>query len=479
MPNLSIYDFSQMLRKYNSEEKFIETSNYFKENKIYFTEKQLSENEFIVSDMLNALRKQDKYDGAFKFLSIYGIQINERTPERILNGYGWLLYSKYKADNLYNEHNHIFNEDIEDDDHSEVGSVSFQFDKNDICYKIVNLFPLLLKFSNQYVDNLISKLFNLVIKVEKKKPAPNWRMVNEFCDIIPPERLGTICSTIEVERKGKKVPTEQASDRENWYAYKSKALMSLKMYQESYDTSVTALAIFSKFHYSNDVWFARRIALSKKNLGNIIDAISELEAVLMKKREWFIQKELASLYQETGNYEKAFTYAIEAINNYGDLEYKVDLLFLISELLLAKKEDELAFKHLSLSQLIRVREEWKIPEKLKISLSKFNKPNVPVESYESLKIELRKYWGGVQKSQPISKSEMKPRQVGKINRILHNDDKGADGFIKFNDSQSIYFKVNVTEEIIKCLQVGLDVEFTILPAVEDKKEKAVKLKLLK
>ena len=68
------------------------------------------------------------------------------------------------------------------------------------------------------------------------------------------------------------------------------------------------------------------------------------------------------------------------------------------------------------------------------------------------------------------------RQMGKIDRILHNDEKGADGFIKFDGNKSIYFRVNATEEIIKKIVVGLEVEFKVLPATEDKKEKAVQLK---
>ncbi len=60
---------------------------------------------------------------------------------------------------------------------------------------------------------------------------------------------------------------------------------------------------------------------------------------------------------------------------------------------------------------------------------------------------------------------------------MHNDEKGADGFIKFDNNKSIYFRVNSTEEIIKKLNVGLTVEFKLLPATEDKKEKAIQLKV--
>ena len=60
--------------------------------------------------------------------------------------------------------------------------------------------------------------------------------------------------------------------------------MKLGKFQECYDVSKLALETFEKFHYSNDIWFARRIALSKKNLGNSEDAIKELQQILRKKK---------------------------------------------------------------------------------------------------------------------------------------------------------------------------------------------------
>ena len=93
-----------------------------------------------------------------------------------------------------------------------------------------------------------------------------------------------------------------------------------------------------------------------------------------------------------------------------------------------------------------------------------------------LKRELKKYWSSFNPQQNAPRQNTTQRQTGKIDRILHNDEKGADGFIKFDNNKSIYFRVNTTEEIIKKLAIGLEVEFKILPATEDKKEKAVQLK---
>jgi hypothetical protein len=88
-----------------------------------------------------------------------------------------------------------------------------------------------------------------------------------------------------------------------------------------------------------------------------MDAINDLLLVLKRKKEWFIQKEIAELYKECGQTDDAFEYAIQAINNFGGLGYKIDLLFMIGELFKIKGENELSFKHFSLSRLIRISEE--------------------------------------------------------------------------------------------------------------------------
>lgn len=472
----SLFDFSQAISKLNKEKRFTDSLEYFKKNKVHFESEQIASNDYIISAMLTALRQTGNFDFAFKFLEFYKITIDEKTKEIILSAYGWILYSKFKAENQLNESHQIENEIFDDEEIDTTGN--HHYTKSDIIHKIEYFLPLILKVNNEFAYSVVSNLFTSVLKAEKKKPNANWKLVSDICDLIPFERLNTDCRTIEVERKGQKKPMELASDKENWFAYKSKALMKLGMFQECYEVSKKALELFEVFHYSNDIWFARRIALSKKNLGNSADAIAELHQVLRRKKEWFIQKELASLYYETGDFEKAFDYAISAINNFGDLEYKVDLLFLLGEILKSKQENDLAFKHFSLSKLIRIKEEWNIPSKLQSALSQFEATTINIDKLQELKIELRKYWNSFNTQQNTNGLNPNQRHTGKIDRILHNDEKGADGFIRYDSNKSVYFRVNTSDEIIKKLNIGLSVEFKILPATEEKKEKAIVLKIV-
>lgn len=471
----TLFEFSQAVSKLVKEKKYSDALAYFKANKIQFTNEQISSNEYLISAMLKALRYTDNFDNAFKFLEFYKITISENTKEIILNAYGWVLYSKFKAENLPENH-HNETEFFEEDEIPDGGG-NFHFNKSEIIERIEKLFPLILKFNGEYAYAVFSNLFTSVLKVEKKKSNANWKFMNDFCDLVTPEQLKTECTTIQVMRKGDKKPMELASDKENWFAYKSKALIKLGKFQECYDISKTALDTFETFHYSNDVWFARRIALSKKNLGNSEDAIKELQQVLRRKKEWFIQKELAELYKEIGDNDTAFKLAIDAINNFGDLEYKVALLCLIGELLNEKGQDDLAFKHFSLSRLIRINEEWNVPSKLSSTLGQFGKADIPIEKLKELKIELKKYWDSFKSQQPKIGQENNQRLTGKIDKILHNDEKGADGFIKYDGNKSVYFRVNSGDEIQSKISLDLTVEFKIIPATNDKKERAIHLKI--
>lgn len=345
-----------------------------------------------------------------------------------------------------------------------------------------NRYDVIFAFIEQHNVVLAPKDFGFLLKKFKDKPSVNWTVVNKFCDLVSVEALETECRTIEVERKGEKKPMELASDKENWYAFKTKSLFETGMYQECFEVSKQALEAFEKFHYSNDIWFARRIALSKKHLGNSDEALNELLKILRRKREWFIQSEVAEIYKENGDFEKAFKYAIEAINNFGDLEYKVGLLVLIADILEKKQENELSFKHYMLSKLLRQQEEWKVPQTLDYALQNLGFAQIPIEHLPSLKRELKNYWNTFkpQHTRPITignTTNNNQQQTGKIDKILHNDEKGVDGFIKYDNNKSVYFRLQATDELIKSLNIGFEVTFKILPPKEEgKKERAINIK---
>ena len=107
----SLYDFSRHIGQLKGEKKYSEALSFFKENKTSFNVAEISNNQYLIADILTCLRREKFFDAGFLFLKTFAIEINEETSGRILNAYGWLLWSKYKAenadgiDNLKNEGN--------------------------------------------------------------------------------------------------------------------------------------------------------------------------------------------------------------------------------------------------------------------------------------------------------------------------------------------------------------------------------------
>ncbi|MNQ41686.1 hypothetical protein D3C85_553710 [compost metagenome] len=336
-----------------------------------------------------------------------------------------------------------------------------------------NHYDEIFTFIEQHNVVLDEKNFGYLLKKFKDKPSVNWTVVNKFCNLVSVDNLDTECKTIEVERKGEKKPMELASDKENWYAFKTKALFESQQYQECFELSKKALETFEKFHYSNEIWFARRIALSKKHLGNSADALNELLQVLRRKKEWFIQNEVAEIYKENGDFDRAFKYAIEAINNFGDLEYKVGLLVLIANILEQKQENELSFKHYMLSKLLRQQEEWKVPQTLDYALQNLGFAQIPLEQLQNLKKELKNYWNTFKQKQvkPFDKTNTIINQniEGEIIEIRNDNERGKDGFLKSN-GQKYYFSVSSNFHLTPNIVVGKKVLFEISPPTETKKE---------
>lgn len=471
---ISLFDFSKQIATFKKEKKYNEALTFFKENKVGFSNEQIGNNEYIISDIISCLRYTGQFDAGFKFLKIYNIDISSEQKERILSAYGWLLWSKYKSENDAMQ-NSIEENDFFDDEEEDNQEKNLNYNKSELVERIELLIPVLFQFNSEFTKTLTSNLFLIVLKSEKKKPAPNWKLVNDFCNQIDRNFLSKNCSTIQVERKGQKKDMELASDFENWYAYKTKALMKLREWQECFDISKEALENISSFHYSNHVWFSRRVALAKKYLGNADDTIKELETILRKKREWFIQKELAELYFEKNDLNLAFKMAINAINNFGPLEFKVDLLFLIGKILQKQENLDLAFKHFSLSKLIRQEEEWKIPQKLFDELRQFSQTEI--SNIADLKNELRKYWESFKPSQNEKDNKEKDDNwQGEVVRILHDNERGKVGFLSSNGKE-YYFSVGSSFHLTPKIVIGSIVNFKIIPATAEKKEQIRILKL--
>jgi len=478
----SMYDFSKMNELYSAK-KYNEALIYFKSNKTSFSQQEITGNIYLISDIINCLRHISAFDASFKFMNIYGINIDNDTPERVLNAYAWLLYDNFKAENNNNDFEELNTKLEIKEIESAVETITI---KQSVLIQLIKEVVLLLqKSESTYMTTVLENLFKLVLKVEFKRPNPNWTFVIEFCDSVQPERLTKQSKIIQITNKGKIKEMELASLNEEWYVHISKALFQTKQYSRCLDISKRALESCGKFHYSNDIWFARRIALCLKNMGNTQEGIVCLEKLLIKKCEWFILKELSEFYFENGNEEKALSYAREGMCAYGSISYKVELVEELGNMILNKGDKELALKHYLFAKLLREKEKWYIDNVLlnKIKTLENECSSLAIEKKE-LEKELEIYWDI---SKPINCRNDRNINYGKnqdckitgsITKLLKAKDSGIDGFVRNDNGGSVYFFVSKDHKIFNELKIGLHIDYETIAALNGKGDKAINLRLI-
>ena len=432
---MTLYEFSKQISDLKKQQKYTQVLQFFKENKNSFQIEEIISNKWLVSDIITSLRKTNQSRFIDKFLQDFNIQINENLDELILNAYGWCLYDNVK--------NKVYN-------------------KYQIIYILQYPLYLLSKINTNFSYIIISNILREGLKIAKEHQNQDFKFTDDFCNLFDKNILSLKCSSFEI--KGK--ITEQASDKEKWYSEKSKALFELKNFQECYNISEEALHVIDNFHNNNDLWFARRIALSKKELGNINEAINDLTLIYKKKKDWFIQKEIAELYFEINNIDNAFKNAISAINNKGKLEFKIGLISLIGKILNIKNKPDLAYQHFLLVKKIREENQWKIPDEL---INEINSLNIK-KQYKTKQLikNLKNYWTSF-----LPKKEIKQ---GKIKKILHDNERGKNGFISC-DEEEYYFTIPTHINFIDKIKEKIKVGFEIIK-LPDGKQRAKILKIM-
>ncbi len=447
-------------------------------------QKIIASDEYIISFAIDILKKSEQYRYAVPLLGLLNIDL-QIANEKILNSFGWLLFSKLKAE--FNNKDEI----PEGETHDDMNSYLLEMDEdlNDAkasggnetiqkIIKIISLFDIKSKYSP------FSKLFQLVIKFEKSRPNPNWEFVLDFISLFSVNSLNDECEQFTFEKNGKLKNIELASDQEIWHSSKIAALFKLNKYQECLNAIENAKLNIKKLHYSNDTWFLWKVGLCKHHLNKIHEAIIDIEKVLLNKPEWFVQKELAELYFAAGKTDDALNLAIDAALNYGDKEKKDSLFYNLGQIFQKNNENEMAYQHYTLAKLIRENQQWKIPQKYLSALSNplFISFTQATFSLHELYKKLLNYWKTLKSKKlplsnhdivrPISKND---KLLGKIKMI--NYEKGF-GFIMDSTGNEHYFKTkNITASRGTNLSVNNNVSFEYLPPNGSRKGEAVKVAL--
>lgn len=206
-----LYDFSREIQSKLNDGKYEEALQYYKDNYKNFEREEIAKNEYIVSDIIRCLRKLNKFKQAKQYLDSLDIPIDNTTPKRVLDSYGWVLY-----DSLKNKDNNIIHDEEDNDVITGLGDEHYNevniFDNTDPLHEELKVILPLLEFNSKYSP--FSKLLSATLKKEKKKQNCNWRYINELLSDIPIDELSTNCESFEANVKGRQKTIELASDKD-------------------------------------------------------------------------------------------------------------------------------------------------------------------------------------------------------------------------------------------------------------------------
>lgn len=318
----------------------------------------------------------------------------------------------------------------------------------------------------------VKSIFKLV-KFLTEGNQNDWHQVGEWLQKLDKEKLSKDTYSIDVPGKKR---MELASELEEWYSWQSKYLLQTRQWEKTVDICNEALAVLNKWHYSNDIWFARRKAAALTQLGHKALALETLQPLIKRKREWFMLADLAEL---TDDKSKALKLYAEAALACGDMPKKIRVYFSMAILFNLIGDKDLAKAHAMLVHALRIENGWPVPAELNKMLLELGELPKPLPNSFSMLRQLKPKWQnmmditfeGEQKIQPV-------RLVGKIDCLLTN---GQAGFIKGDlVFGKIYFLFRNYKGAAVEIIPGMKVSYEVVKDFDKKKnrdsEMAVRIK---
>lgn len=233
------------------------------------------------------------------------------------------------------------------------------------------------------------------------------------------------------------------SRREKYYTYSSKAYLETKDYTNCILISEKALNEFHHFANDNDVWFNWRIAKSLKELNKPENALTYLEKVSKVKRDWFVSKEIAENYFMLDDKENALKYIIESVLTDEPPSLKINLFYLIYQLLKDDKP-ELALEHAKLFEALKLEYGASIPEDIEKLMIDENELDI-----DKLEQKIKDYWLQYKfKDQKL--------QYGTITKVFEH---GKSGFITSDEGEHLFFNAYEFKSDMHYMNEGQHVSF--------------------
>lgn len=260
------------------------------------------------------------------------------------------------------------------------------------------------------------------------------------------------------DAKGRNI--ELASPREEWYANFIKTKAGLNQPQLLLDAINAARNKKIKWHYSNDIWFARKEAFAWKQLGDSVKAEKIMREILTKKKDWFLIFDLAQLITDKEESMGLFCMAAMA---QGKAEMKLKLF----ETMYKNLKDETEFGreaalHLCLIMALREENDWPVKQELKKELEAYAVDPEREGSSALIQQSLFPFWRKM--AAKMNNNSM----IGILVKILPD---GKSGFIRCGDLS--YFAS--LRDLKASPNLNSRVSFELVDSFDKKKNKSSKM----
>ena len=283
--------------------------------------------------------------------------------------------------------------------------------------------------------------------------TPDYRLACEYLDRVDPKLLSDAENRID---DGQGITRSTMSDREKWYSFKSKWLLSLGEYDACIATCEEALSVLTDFHNNNGSWFTYRKAKSELGLGHTGEAAAYVQDILDSGFEhWCLHGVLFELAAAEGDRERAKKQAGYALRRQPDYTMCVALLAELADFL-AEEDPALACQHRRLEVLLREEKAWPVKES---ALDAQIPADVAALSVRELLGRLQPVWN---RWSDLGKTFLS----GTVDRIL---DTGNSGFIRAENGSSYYFSMRDLRCPRGRVTEGVRVRFTLKKALDRKK----------
>lgn len=242
---------------------------------------------------------------------------------------------------------------------------------------------------------------------------------------------------------------EASSQKEDYYKIKSDFLIKTKQYEECVLCCNEAIETLDCFHYNNDVWFSRKIAMAFAGLGNIDDAIKKLEKLIVVSDKWFLLYEIGKFYSQLKQPDIALEYMLRAVCTKDPEKMKVSLIESIGDILNETGDKSFAQDNFLFARQIRLNNNWLVQDRLNRKIT---------DEREVVFKEIRNKW--IHKLYQLTGSKQ-----GKVAKIFPNK---TGGFIKAEETYYFQFKNFFGKSDL--LKVGDMVEFIAVNSYDRKKQ---------